>query len=250
MVDDYTPEPLPEFDKLIRQVYESTAEPIPEYFANALAEVYMKSVFAGYKQTFDTAEIKSDIEMLKNLEKNVYQFSAAKTYQEAKVLQKLLTNDSGQIRSYESFRKEAANINKEWNENWQKAEYQTAQHAAQMASTWNSFEKNEVEMLEYSTIGDDKVCPICKPFDGVILPKNNSFWSKAMPPNHFNCYCVVLPSNSEKASIKPSTELIPKPFQYNSGKENHVFSSKHPYFDGVPKKAINNFLKDNLPEHE
>jgi len=47
-------------------------------------------------------------------------------------------------------------------------------------------------MTEWSTAGDDRVCPLCQPMDGVVLTVKEG---RGMLPRHSNCRCVWIPAN-------------------------------------------------------
>jgi len=55
-------------------------------------------------------------------------------------------------------------------------------------------------MVEWSTAGDERVCPLCKPLEGVVLKLDEA---KGMLPRHPNCRCAWVPANvgeDQKAS--------------------------------------------------
>lgn len=47
-------------------------------------------------------------------------------------------------------------------------------------------------MVEWSTAGDDRVCPICKPLEGVVLTIDEA---RGLIPRHPNCRCTWIPAN-------------------------------------------------------
>ena len=47
-------------------------------------------------------------------------------------------------------------------------------------------------MVEWSTAGDERVCPLCKPLEGVVLKIDEA---KGMLPRHPNCRCAWIPAN-------------------------------------------------------
>jgi len=59
----------------------------------------------------------------------------------------------------------------------------------------DSFERLGVEelsiMAEWSTAGDDRVCPMCGPLDGAILTVKEA---RGLLPRHPNCRCAFVPS--------------------------------------------------------
>ena len=215
----------------------------------AIAERYMQAVFGGYGKTFATVELGTpDHNMLANLEKNVYSFSAAKNYHEVVGLNELLTSN-GQIRSFNEFRTEAHGLIGEYSRHTE-TEYNAAVGSAEMAANWVGFEKsaedgNEV-LLKYETVGDRRVRESHRLLDGVVKPMDDKFWDKYYPPNGWGCRCTVyeLPT---KAHITPDKAIVypevPKMWQVNTAKENVIFPPDSPYFNGCPpailKEALN-----------
>jgi SPP1 gp7 family putative phage head morphogenesis protein len=47
-------------------------------------------------------------------------------------------------------------------------------------------------MVEWSTAGDERVCPLCNPLEGVVLKIDEA---KGMLPRHPNCRCAWIPAN-------------------------------------------------------
>lgn len=47
-------------------------------------------------------------------------------------------------------------------------------------------------MAEWSTAGDDRVCPICQPLEGVIMTVDEA---RGLIPRHPNCRCTWIPAN-------------------------------------------------------
>ncbi len=71
-----------------------------------------------------------------------------------------------------------------------------------------AFEKLGVEevgaAVEWSTAGDGRVCPLCRPLQGVVLTLDEA---KGMIPRHPNCRCAWIPANvGEKAPSKMNTK--------------------------------------------
>lgn len=62
-------------------------------------------------------------------------------------------------------------------------------------------------MVEWSTAGDDRVCELCLPLEGVVLKLEEA---KGMIPRHPNCRCAWIPAGvgEEKEEQKGSKSLI------------------------------------------
>jgi SPP1 gp7 family putative phage head morphogenesis protein len=69
----------------------------------------------------------------------------------------------------------------------------------------DGFERLGVEevgvMAEWSTAGDDLVCPLCAPLEGMVLPIKEA---RGLIPRHPNCRCAWIPANvgEKKSGIK------------------------------------------------
>lgn len=61
-------------------------------------------------------------------------------------------------------------------------------------------------MAEWSTAGDDRVCPICAALEGKVYTVEEA---RGMIPQHPNCRCTWIPSN--KPATKPPPPTTPKP---------------------------------------
>lgn len=53
---------------------------------------------------------------------------------------------------------------------------------------------NGIEMVEWVTQRDDRVCPECHALDGVLFPVDN-----IPPPRHYNCRCFWIPAGAKKS---------------------------------------------------
>lgn len=72
--------------------------------------------------------------------------------------------------------------------------------------------------VEWATAGDEKVCPLCEPLEGIVLKLDEA---KGLLPRHPNCRCAFLPANvgetptedrkdtaaSVRAAVKESEQL-------------------------------------------
>ncbi len=54
-------------------------------------------------------------------------------------------------------------------------------------------------MVEWSTAGDDRVCPLCEPMEGVVLRVSEA---RGMIPRHTQCRCTPIPANVGESPTK------------------------------------------------
>ena len=189
-----------------------------------------------------------------DLQKNVYRFSAAKTYQQTKALNALLVDDKGIAKTFYQFKKDASGVLKSFNTTYLAAEHQRSVAASQNAIYWDEIQRDKdyFPLLKYETVGDARVRPTHVALDNIVRPVDDVFWSNYMPPNGWNCRCTVI---QLEAGDAPQTDLsnFKKPedvleeFMYNPGQQRIVFTDAHPYFRIDPRDtglAMQNF---NLP---
>ena len=165
------------------------------------------------------------------LRQNLYKFSGAKTYQEIAKLNFLLQGEDGKPRTFADFQKEALKLNDEYNRNYLKTEYQTAQHAAAQAEKWAKYEdqKGLYPNLQYKTAKDDRVRDDHDDKLDIIKPVDDAFWDRWYPPNGWKCRCYAVQTN--KAITKGTPPGNPTMgFHNNVGKTGKAFDEEHPYF--------------------
>jgi len=220
-----------------------------------VAKQLVDAVTTGYGKSLQDVDYKTpDAKMLRNLETNVYQFSAAKNYQQLKDITLAMRDADGNLRNFKDFKDAAQKISFQYNETWLATEYNTAIAGGQMAGRWVDFEANKESMpnLQYVTAGDDRVRPEHEALDGVIKPIDDEFWDTYYPPNDYNCRCDVMQipgddTESGKELAEQDYPAINPLFKVNLAKENLVFPQNHPYFKGIKDvPVINTFAVDNI----
>jgi SPP1 gp7 family putative phage head morphogenesis protein len=219
------------------------------------AEKLMEAVFDGFDKDFDAIGLKygtPDFEMLTAFRENVYVFSAAKDYQQTKLMSSLL-KDGERLRPFNEFKTLAKAEFEKFNENYLQAEYQSAVAQGRAASLWQTIEQDAdlYDQLEYHTVGDLRVRPQHKILNGIIKHVNDPWWNSFFPPLDWRCRCTVIQVSGEKVTntskLKISEHDVPELFRFNAGKSKQIFSPAHPYFDVAKEDkqlARNNF---NLP---
>mgnify|MGYP003418552265 CR=1 FL=1 len=242
-----------EIDKFLRKIYnqEVTKRSLDIEYYYKVADFIMKGVYNGFgKDSLSVVWGTPDFDMLKSLKENVYIFSAAKNYQQTREIGTMLSTENG-IKPFDVFKKEASKVFATYNENYLRAEYNSAIAQARSARNWMEIEKDVdvFSQLQYETAGDGRVRPEHVSLDGMVRPVNDKFWDKYYPPNGWNCRCIVLQvndlPNSDMRKFKTPTEKeVPEIFQFNAGKTKQIFSEKHPYFEVA--KWDKEFAKQNF----
>lgn len=218
--------------------------------AVSTAQNFFSAVVKGFGADFSSVDYTSpDYGLLRNLERNCYQFAGAKNYQTLRQLNDLL-RDGDRLRGRNEFKREARKVLDEWNGMWQDTEYNTAVNSAINARKWAEFDtrKDIMPLLQFKIVKDERTCPICKPFADMIRPVSDPVWNYATPSLHFGDRCTILqlPDNSKPVTEEvPPPDAIPKMFRVNLAKEQLAFPPDHPYYIGVKKRELEKFVKQN-----
>lgn len=205
------------------------------------AKKYLEGIYKGLGGNFSTVDYNTpDHGVLRNLERNVYQFAGAKNFQTLRALNDLLT-DGEKVRTRGEFKKEARKALEKWNGYWLDAEYNTAINSAVNARKWGEFKQNAAIMplLQFKIVKDEHTCPICVPFSDVVRPIDDPFWNYASPSLHFGDRCTILqlPDTSTPITEEvPGDEMIPKMFRVNIAKQQLAFPPDHPFYIGLPNR--------------
>ena len=249
-----------QIEALIQGVYDGTIteKDLPENLYEEIADYLKQGVYKGFGDTLNSVAA-PDKALLEDLRDNVYMFSAAKVFQQVKEMTEALMDEDGKFVPFSDFKKSANEIFDTYNKDYLKTEYDTAIGQSQMASKWQSIEREKkvLPYLVYSTVGD--ACFICAPLDGFTAEVDDPIWDTIMPMNHFNCRCIVEQVTEDEAvptkDMSGPDESIGRmndTFKMNPGKDGYIFSPKHPYFSvdkGFKELASKNFnLK--IPEND
>jgi SPP1 gp7 family putative phage head morphogenesis protein len=238
-------------DELIERIYNGdvTAGDVDPNLYNLTAKEFDRALEAGYGLKLAEAA-GADAAVLANLRENVYVFSGFKNYHMLREATDLLYDSKGAKRSFSAFKAEILKLNKDYNENFLRAEYQHAVGSSRMAGKWQRFEeeKETLPLLQYITAGDQRVRQSHRPLDGITLPVTHEFWNEYYPPNDWGCRCSVRQiSDPDKRTDPTSYDQLPalkETFKNNSGKSKVIFPRNHPYYQVAPEdegRAQNNF---------
>lgn len=201
--------------------------------------------------------------------KNINEFSGAKTVSETWTLQNAVFDADGNKRAFSEFKDIATDINARYNDldNWLGAEMDTTFAQSQTADQWIRTQnmKETFPLLQYETVGDNRVRPAHRAWQGIIKPVDSEFWDTRIPPNDWRCRCRVirlrrgLETNLDEQLKEVNTEFKKKGleplnslkneskiFNTNPVKTKYIFKeSQVEYFkdakDAKVKKGKNNF---------
>ena len=200
------------------------------------------------------------------LEHSAWVFSGFKTYHEMNEAVPSLLREDGTRKTFNQFLNDVQKIDRDYNVNYLRAEFNYAVHAAQAAARWARFEEDGDRYdLEYRTAGDERVRESHRALDGITLPPSDPFWEENYPPNGWNCRCTAVqvphrdhePQESVQASKQGRTATEGKyadMFRYNPGAKKQLFNDYNPYTTrkciNCNHKLTNGELADKLPQNE
>jgi len=183
--------------------------------------------------------------LLAYFQQNLFQFSGAKSLAELKQFNSLLYDENGIARTFQEFRNACFDAGLQFNKNWLETEYVTALAAAQSALNWQSLQDSEV--IEYNTVGDDRVRPAHAELDGFTEAPTNPIWNIIAPPSDWRCRCWLIPGISHKIgqvaiTIERAKEMVPYYFQHNPGTSKILLDDdgymKYQVGNGAPKLLL------------
>lgn len=210
---------------------ELVADPAVQEFVNAHA--------SALDSAFQKVEM-SDA-MRRRLTRSNYIFSGMKAFHELHEAFPSLLDENGNRKPFERFLNDVQSIDKTYNSNYLRAEYNFVAASAEMAGRWEQFMRDgDRYNLQYRTQRDDKVRPEHAALDRVTLPPSDSFWEEFYPPNGWNCRCTVVqvrkskyPETSHDEAMRLGDEALQRDtkgvFRFNAGKEGKSVPDYNPY---------------------
>lgn len=170
------------------------------------------------------AEVPMDDISVQRLKESNYVFSGIKTFHELNEAFPSLLDSEGNIIPFNQFLNSVQTINKSYNGQYLKVEYEFAKSSAYMAARWKQFEKDgEDYYLQYRTAGDARVRKTHQRLHGITLPITSKFWDKYFPPNGWNCRCTVVQVRKDKYPLSDETQAMNLGSQATAGKHQEMF---------------------------
>ncbi len=179
--------------------------------------------------------------MRRRLSRSNFIFSGMKAFHELHEAFPSLVDENGVRKPFERFLNDVRAIDKTYNANYLRAEYNFVAASADMAAKWERFSQDgDRYNLQYRTAGDGRVRPEHAALDGVTLPPSDSFWQEFYPPNGWNCRCNVIQVRKSKYPITPHDEAMRRGnealakdargiFRFNPGCEQKSVPDYNPY---------------------
>ena len=198
-------------------------------------ETHADALNSGFQQ------VKMSDAMRQRLQRSNYIFSGMKTFHELKEAFPSLIDENGNRKPFEQFLNDVQKIDRTYNQNYLRAEYNFCQASADMAAKWEGFmQDGDRYNLQYRTQRDKKVRPEHAALDRVTLPMSDTFWQEYYPPNGWNCRCTVVQVRKSKYPVTPHDEAMALGaeatgkdtkgiFHFNPGIEQKTIPDYNPY---------------------
>ena len=198
-------------------------------------ETHADALNSGFQQ------VKMSDAMRQRLQRSNYIFSGMKTFHELNEAFPSLIDENGNRKPFEQFLNDVQRIDRTYNQNYLRAEYNFCQASADMAAKWEGFmQDGDRYNLQYRTQRDKKVRPEHAALDRVTLPMSDTFWQEYYPPNGWNCRCTVVQVRKSKYPVTPHDEAMALGeeatgkdtkgiFHFNPGIEQKTIPDYNPY---------------------
>ena len=163
------------FDGMMRTLYSQKGS---EFRIDVLAESKVQDFINAHAGALDSTfkQVEMSDAMRKRLQRSDYIFSGMKTFHELNEAFPSLLDSNGNRKTFEAFLNDVRKIDKTYNSNYLRAEYNFVQSSAEMAAKWERFsEDGDHYNLQYRTAGDGKVRPEHAALNGVTLPPSDPF---------------------------------------------------------------------------
>lgn len=228
------------FDGMMKVLFRQQGS---QFSVDILADDKVQNFIEAHAGVLDSAfeKVEMSDSMRRRLTRSNYIFSGMKTFHELNEAFPSIVDENGERKSFERFLNDVRRIDKTYNSNYLRAEYNFVVSSATMAAKWEEFmEDGDRYNLQYRTAKDDKVRPEHAALDGVTLPPSDSFWAEYYPPNGWNCRCTVVqvrkskyPQTSHDDAMDLGEEALQRDtkgiFHFNPGQEQKTFPDYNPY---------------------
>lgn len=226
-------------NEAIREVFNglNTSEEIQAGLFNFTRNALNEAMEKGIGEIGYTREDKEFIERVKY---NNAVFSAFKVHREQNDLAKLLTDEDGNVKSFDAFRKDAEKLIGTYNTGWLQTEYNTAITRARVATRFRQFarEKHIYPNIKWLPSVSANPRESHRAFYNRVWAQDDPFWNNHKPGDEWGCKCSAT-STADPVDKNISGVNMPEPAEgldNNPEKDAKLFSDSHPYVkDGYGK---------------
>ncbi len=208
----------------------------------------------GLLTGYTTSPDEKNKDMFNALDRNIYVFSGFKTYQQLRDISDKLTDDNGNKRSFEEFKKEVLKVNQTYNVRHLNAEYNHSIVSSQMASQWLDIQANKkiLPFLKFDATLDRNTTNTCRNLDGFTARVDDPIWETYYLPLHWGERSVIMQMANGTVSdqSKISFPELQDMFKGNVGIDGVIFPKNHPYYEASKAdqkeimKAVNKLFPD------
>ena len=169
------------------------------------------------------------------LHDNAGVFAAFRTHAMQRDMVRLLTDNTGRLKSFAAFRKDAEQYASHRNRAWLKTEYDTAVNRAHFAARWRQFEqeKDVLPNLEWLPSTSPNPGADHRAFWGTVRPVDDAFWNEHRPGDRWNCKCELAATDKPATKVPYDGDPKNKPskgLKTNPGKKGEIFDKEHSYY--------------------
>lgn len=178
---------------MMRALYQTRGA---EFSVDILADPAVSAFIDGHAVILDSAfdQTKMSETLRSRLRSSDWVFSGMKTFHELNEAFPSLLDENGVLKPFERFLNDVRSIDRTYNSNYLRAEYNFVTASAQMAAKWEEFQSDgDRYNLQYRTQKDGRVRPEHAALHGVTLPPSDPFWEEFYPPNGWNCFTGQTP---------------------------------------------------------
>ena len=214
-----------------------------EFSVDILSDPAVAAFIDGHAEILDSAfdQTKMSETLRSRLRSSDWVFSGMKTFHELNEAFPSLLDETGVLTPFERFLNDVRSIDRTYNSNYLRAEYNFVTASAQMAAKWEEFQSDgDRYNLQYRTQRDGRVRPEHAALDGVTLPPADPFWLDFYPPNGWNCRCDVVQVRKSKYPQTDHDEAVARGegalqkdtkrmFRFNPGIERSTVPAYNPY---------------------
>ncbi|MCX6277678.1 MAG: phage minor head protein [Bacteroidetes bacterium] len=260
--------------EMIKNVHEKKTVPgdIDKEMVSLTHQILMDGVTKGLKVDWDKVDYETDDgKKLHALQTHVFKFSACKNYQEVLAMGRNLTDEKGNIRPFDEFRKVAGKIDSTFNGSWLRTEYHQAQVTATRIADYRRMEGNTdiYPTWQYKTRADGHVREPHKALHDMKLAANDPAWNAIYPTNGWNCRCWVKPLSddpphtgkgeeaiaklrstivSKKTGMSEWDNMVKQGFNQNFAKTGTCYPANHQYFKAGEALSVQAALSQFNPQ--
>ena len=239
-IEEYRKVLTPLFNDMMSAVFKQKGAQLD---INIIASPQAQALIGAHAGILDSSfkQVEMSEAMRRRLSRSNHIFSGMKVVHELNEGHLSLLDENGNRKPFERFLNDVRKIDKTYNKNYLQAEYQFIHSSAIMAAKWEEFSKTgDRYLLQYRTVGDNRVRPAHAALHGVTLPMSDPFWEQHYPPNGWRCRCDVVQVRRGKYPVTDHDEAMALGedamgtdtsgmFRFNPGIEKKTVPDYNPY---------------------